>query len=170
MKKKKEGKPRGPKPAPIEVTERQKAILEQIVKRTTNSQRLVKRAEIILKAAEGKRNVHIANEVGSNREKVHRWRGRWGANSERLKAIEEEGSDKELRQAIEEILSDAPGRGAPPKFTAEQIVQIVAISCEKPENSGRPVTHWTPKELADEAVKRDIVESISPRQAGRFLK
>ena len=37
------------------------------------------------------------------------------------------------------------------------------------EDSGRPITHWTPPELADEAKKRGIVESISPRSVGRFL-
>lgn len=31
-----------------------------------------------------------------------------------------------------------------------------------------PVSHWTP-ELAREAAKRGIVESISPRQVDRFL-
>ena len=85
--------------------------------------------------------------------------------------MEEEGvGDKELRQSIESILADAPRSGAPPTFTAEQIVQIVAVSCENPEQSGRPVTHWTPGELANEVVKRGIVKSISPRQVGRFLK
>jgi transposase len=71
---------------------------------------------------------------------------------------------------IEQVLSDAPRPGAPVKFTAEQVTEIVAVACEDPENSGRPVTHWTPRELADEVIKRDIVASISPRQVGRFLK
>jgi hypothetical protein len=48
--------------------------------------------------------------------------------------------------------------------------RLVAIACEDPGQSERPVTHWTRKELADEAVKRGIVEQISPRSVGRFLK
>jgi hypothetical protein len=44
------------------------------------------------------------------------------------------------------------------------------VACEDPQESGRPVTHWTPQELADEAIKRGIVTSISPRSVGRFLK
>ena len=52
----------------------------------------------------------------------------------------------------------------------EQVVKIVAIACESPEKRQRPVSHWTPKELADEAIKRGIVEKISPRSVGRFLK
>jgi putative transposase len=44
------------------------------------------------------------------------------------------------------------------------------VACEPPEKCGRPVTHWTPRELADEVKKRSIVSSISARQVGRFLK
>jgi putative transposase len=50
------------------------------------------------------------------------------------------------------------------------VTQIIAVACEPPEKCGRPVTHWTPRELADEVKKRSIVPSISVRQVGRFLK
>ena len=53
---------------------------------------------------------------------------------------------------------------------AEQLTQIIAVACEQPEECGRPVTHWTPKELADEVVKRGIVDTISPRHVDRLLK
>jgi putative transposase len=43
------------------------------------------------------------------------------------------------------------------------------VACEDPQESGRPVTHWTPRELAEEVIKRGIVTSISPRSVGRFL-
>ncbi|MFQ5795614.1 MAG: helix-turn-helix domain-containing protein, partial [Candidatus Bipolaricaulia bacterium] len=56
------------------------------------------------------------------------------------------------------------------QFTPEQICQIIALACESPGECGRAVTHWTPTELADEAVKRGVVASISPRSVGRFLK
>ncbi len=57
-----------------------------------------------------------------------------------------------------------------PTFSAEQVVQIVALACEPPPDSDRPVSHWTPRELAEEAVTRHIVPTISPRSVGRFLK
>ena len=75
-----------------------------------------------------------------------------------------------LREAIGRVLGDLPRAGCGGKFTAEQIAQILAVACEPPEKSGRPVTHWTPRELAGEAVKRGIATSISVRQVGRFLK
>jgi len=85
--------------------------------------------------------------------------------------VAEEASERELRQAIEQTLSDRPRSGAPPTFTAEQICQIVAMACEAPSHeSGRPLTHWSTTELADEAIKRGIVEDISARSVGRFLK
>jgi putative transposase len=61
------------------------------------------------------------------------------------------------------VLSDRPRAGVTPTFSAKQLTKIIAIACEPPEESGRPVTHWTPKELADEALKRGVVDSISPR-------
>jgi putative transposase len=75
-----------------------------------------------------------------------------------------------LREAIAEVLGDLPRPGCGGKFTAEQIAQILAVACEPPERSGRPVTHWTPRELADEVIKRGIVPAISVRHVGRFLK
>ena len=68
------------------------------------------------------------------------------------------------------FLSDSPRSGWAGKFSAEQVAQIIAVACEPPEKCGRPVTHWTPRELADEVKKRSIVASISVRQVGRFLK
>lgn len=44
----------------------------------------------------------------------------------------------------------------------------MAIACEDLQASDYPVGHWTPKEVAAEAIKRGIVESISERQVGRF--
>jgi hypothetical protein len=50
------------------------------------------------------------------------------------------------------------------------VTDIIALACEKPSDSGLPVSHWTPAELAREAVRRGIVKSISTRQVERFLK
>jgi putative transposase len=44
------------------------------------------------------------------------------------------------------------------------------MACEKPEKSGRPISQWTAREIADEMMKRKIVEGISARHAARLLK
>ena len=72
--------------------------------------------------------------------------------------------------SIEERLQDAPRSGAPARITADQRCQIEALACEKPEKSGRPITNWTAREIADEIKKRKIVKNISPRHAARLLK
>ncbi len=71
---------------------------------------------------------------------------------------------------ITKILSDEPRLGTPNFFSVEIVVQIVALACETPQESERTVSHWSTRELADEAVKRGIVEKVSPRSVGRFLK
>jgi putative transposase len=72
--------------------------------------------------------------------------------------------------SIEERLQDAPRPGAPARITADQRCQIEALACEKPEKSGRPISHWTSREIAEEVKQRQIVETISPRHARRLLK
>lgn len=159
----------GPQPPPIKLTDRQRKMLAHLVRRTTTTQGLVRRAGIVLAAAEGANNQQIADRLGFDRETVRLWRGRWLEAWECLAAAEEEADEKKLRRCIEDVLDDAPRSGGPPTFTPEQICSIVALACEDPRDSGRAVTHWTTPELADEAIKRGIVESISPRSVGRFL-
>jgi hypothetical protein len=71
---------------------------------------------------------------------------------------------------IEDRLSDLPRSGKPSGITTDQMCQIVALACEKPEQTGRPISHWTGREIGDEIVKRGIMEQISPRHAARLLK
>ena len=161
----------GPSAITIKLSERQKAILEHILRRSTSAQRLVMRAKIILAASNGTTNQQIGNQLGIERNVAAKWRRRWAAAEDKLSALEAEGiEDKELRGEIEGIFIDAPRPRTPAKFTAEEIVKIVAVACEDPQASGRPVTHWTPRELAEEVVQRQIVVSISSRSVGRFLK
>lgn len=163
--------PRGPQPAAIiDLNEKERGALEALANSRQSPHSLVIRAKIILLAANGWRNQQIARELKAHREMAHRWRTRWLEGKARLAAIEAEGEEAAWRQAIVTLLADAYRSGSPGKFSAEEICQIIAVACESPEESGRPISHWTPTELADEVVKRKIVASISPRQVGRFLK
>jgi transposase len=169
---------RGPKPPPIVLTPTQRALLRQLARRQTGAQRLVRRARIILEAASGANNEQIAKLLGIDRGTVRTWRMRWLEALPRLKAAENVGDDDDddddgeralLAGLIEEVLVDEPRSGKPATFTPEQICQIVALACEDPQDCGRPVTHWSTTELADEVVKQGIVGSISARSVGRFL-
>lgn len=161
----------GRAPQAIQLSPRQKAILERLVRAETSAQRLVRRAKLILALAECKYNQTAANRAGVSRVAAGQWRKRWLGEEKRLGEIESKNAeDKAVQKAIEETLSDASGRGVKPRFSAEQVCQIVGLACESPKDSGRSCTHWTQRELADEAKKRSIVPSISSRQVGRFLK
>jgi transposase len=159
-----------PQARPIHLSPLQQDLLQRLVKRTTSEQRLVKRGHILLEAAAGTSNTQIAHHQQVDYETVRRWRDRWRAAESRLQAIEATGKPKLLSQAIEVLLTDEQRPGAPAIFTFEQFMQIMALACEKPEAADRPVSTWTPRELADEAIKRGIVTSISPRRVERFLK
>jgi putative transposase len=141
-----------------------------VVRRTTSPQRLVRRGKIILAAAAGASNTKIVQDLHLDHETVRLWRERWHVAESRLQAIEETGKQKLLSQAIEVLLTDEQRPGAPATFTFEQFMQIMALACETPAALDRPVSNWTPRELADEAVKRGIVKQISPRTVERFLK
>ena len=106
----------------------------------------------------------------STRQRVRRWRHRWAGATKSLFAAEEGvATDKDFEKLVIGVLMDGARSGAPAKFTPEQVTGIIALACEPPADSGLPVSHWTPPELAREAIKRGIVESISPRQVDRFL-
>jgi putative transposase len=159
-----------PLAAPVQVSPLQLDLLQQLVRRTTSAHRLVKRSRILLLAATGIPNTQIAKQVQVDHETVRRWRERWRAAESRLQAIEATGKQKLLSQAIEVLLTDEQRPGAPATFTFEQFMQSMAVACETPAEADRPVSTWTPRELAEEAVKRGIVKQISPRTVERFLK
>lgn len=158
------------KAAKITITERQQEILQTFSRSVTAPSRLRQRAAIIVLAFDGLLNEDIAERVGLTHRQVGRWRRRWANAWNRLIDIECRESRAVLRRAIETVLSDEPRPGAPGKFTPEQVVQILAVACEPPEKSGRPITHWTTLELTDEVIKRGIVDSISPAQVRRYLR
>ena len=157
------------KAARIVLSEKQEQILQSMIRSPTLSQRLVQRASVILLAFSGESNEDIAAQMKLGRRQVGLWRRRWRDSFDALVSIECREPHAKLRRAIEDVLNDAPRSGAHGKFTAEQMTQIMAIACEPPELSGRPIEHWTHRELADEAVKRGIVDSVSARQVGRWL-
>ena len=55
------------------------------------------------------------------------------------------------------------------RFAAEQVCQILARARGAPADSGRPDSHWTPTESADDPAQRGIVEQVSPRTVSRWL-
>lgn len=155
---------------PISVSFPQREVLEKIIRGKKSTQQHVTRAKIILFAADGFTNQAITKVLTVHRETVRIWRRRWSEAYEELSLVEEQGSAKQLYEKVLEVLSDKPRRGVTPKFSAEAVCQIIAVSCEDPQECGHPLSHWTPSALRREVLKRNIVDDISERQIGRFLK
>ena len=151
----------------VHLSAEEQAILEQIIRQPSSAQGLVIRSQIIVGAGQGESISGQAQTLGLRRNRIRHWRRVWEAHhAERMAAEDEKGR----RRIIERVLTDAPRSGTPSTFSAEQVVHIIAVSCEDPAQSGYPVSHWTQRQLAREVVKRGIVERISGRQVGRFLK
>ena len=153
----------------IPLTQAQQSCLEHLRNSGTTQQRLALRANILLALAQGLPVVTTAERLQLTPKTVRKWRDRWLEAARRLHTVENQ-PQQALDPLIIEVLRDAPRSGKPAEFTPEQITQIFALSCEDPSQSGRPITQWTHRELADEAQKRDIAGEISHRSVGRFLK
>jgi putative transposase len=134
--------------------------LDALIRRHTTAQQVALRARIIVAAAEGHNNSQIARQLGVHVATVRLWRTRWLG----LQAVSLEDLP------VEERLTDVPRPGAPARITTEQVCQVVALACAAPEQSGRPITQWTAREIADEIRARGIIDQISPRHAARLLK
>jgi transposase len=160
---------RGPKPPEIKLTPMVETILEKITRCYTNPYWLVMRAKIVLYAAAEANNTEIARRLDTTSDTAGKWRGRWIEAGPCLSAIEVEGDEKELAVSVETVLSDSLRAGTPDTFAPEQLVQVVAVACEDPRESDREITHWTRRELAEEVIQREIVDTISPRHVGRIL-
>ena len=143
-------------PAPV-LTAGEREGLEGLIRAHSTPQQIARRARMIILASEGLKIWEIAARLGVWRKTVSEWRARWLSSS---------GAPA----TAEERLSDAPHSGAPARITAGQICAIVALACEAPEDTGLPFSHWGERTLADDAMRRVIIDRISQRSVGRILK
>lgn len=98
----------------------------------------------------------IARQLNISRKMARLWRERW---------IERQTTG----MTVVERLQDAERSGAPARFNLEQVLHLFKLACDKPADYNRPISQWTNRELADELVQQQIVETISPRHVGRLL-
>lgn len=149
-----------PKATEVNLTKAEQKSLEQLTRRHNIGQQIALRARIVLFAGQGQTNSAIVRQLDVNIKTVRYWRNRW------VKGQEIPLADL----SAEERLQDMPRPGAPSRITADQRCKIEALACELPENSGRPISQWTAREIADEVIERKIVDTISGRHAARLLK
>lgn len=152
----------------IELNEKSRTVLKKLSNSRQAGSHLRERATIILLCDERKTNPEISAALEISKNTVSKWRTRWKEHENKIKNSDTEGIA--YQREIEKVLNDNPRSGTPPKFTPEQNCQIQAIACEIPEDSGQSFTSWTLKSIAEEAVKRGIVKSISRYTVHVFLK
>ncbi|GAA2261266.1 MULTISPECIES: helix-turn-helix domain-containing protein [Kitasatospora] len=108
------------------------------------------RARIVLLAARSRSNARIAVEAGVHVVTVRIWRGRF--------------ADLGLRGPL-----DRQRTGRPPVFTPLQAVQVKALACRLPAETGAPLSRWSCPELARAAMSRGIAASVSASTVRRWL-
>src|SRR5215510_10307722 len=85
----------------VQLTARQRACLEQMARRQTSPQRLVRRAKILLALETGATQCHVTRQMRLTRGTVHTWRQRWLVLAPKLEQIEADGGpDKALTTMI----------------------------------------------------------------------
>jgi transposase len=112
---------------PLSVDESDLEILRALVRARTTEQRLVQRARIVLRAAEGRPNRQIADEVGVAPMTVLLWRDRYA-------------------RAGLAGLADEPRPGRPPTYSREDRDRVIALTLEPPSDG---TTHWSARRLGE---------------------
>ena len=153
----------------IELSEKQRKILEEYKKGSNSPLHLKTRSEIILKLSDGMSVNKTRKEMKMDPKTIRKWRDRYEEARVLLEIIESQ-EPRKLKKLITTILSDEKRAGAPPTFTDEQKAAIIALACQSPEELGLPFSHWSNELLRTETINRNIVENISTSQVGRFLK
>jgi transposase len=150
----------GPRPPEIVLSAAERAALERLARAHTTGQQLAVRARVVLLAGDGLTTSAVARALGLDVGTARQWRARWGRY--RGVPLDEVG--------VAARLADGPKPGAPARLTPEQVCRIIALACELPAATGRPISQWTGRELAAEVVVRGITDHLSPRHAARLLK
>lgn len=143
---------------PLELGEQELEELLRLRNSARAQMRLVQRAGIILEAAAGGTAEQIGARAGVSDKSVRKWTARYQA---RRKARPDEG--------LECWLADAKRTGTPERIDPLAWVDLLALATSEPSASGRPITHWTQRELAEQMRLGGRVGSIHFTTVGRFL-
>jgi len=110
----------------VTLTDEQRAMLRRWARGRTTPMRLVRRAQIVLLAAEGAQNIEIAEQLGIERTIVGRWRRRFVA------------------QGPAGLEKDAPRGGRPANTALARKIVEHTTQCKPP-----CATHWSTNSLAN---------------------
>ena len=123
--------------------------LERLSRQRTASVRMVRRAQALLQAADGKTDEVIAEQLRMGVATLERLRRRF------------------VEEGLEASLRERPRPGARPKLGPKEQAFVVALACTKPPE-GRH--RWTMQMLADRLVELEIVPDITDEAIRLLLK
>lgn len=138
-----------PKEYVVHLTDKEQALLRQMLRGGSHPTRTLTRARILLHAHEGRKDREIVAALGTSMSTVGRIR----------KQFAERGLDA--------ALSEAPRPGAKPTLDGAGEAYLIALACSDPPQ-GRG--EWTMQLLADKLVMLGRVETISDETVRRTLK
>ena len=128
----------GRHPTTVIITDKERKLLKENTLPSVQH-RFVQRARVVLLAADGKSNSYIAEVVGLSEVSVSQWRNRYA------------------KHGIVG-LKDISGRGRKRRLTHDQMLKIIEVACQKPDD----ITHWSVRRLADKLkfVKKSRLQKL----------
>lgn len=133
----------------VRLTRKDRKAIQALFHSGSHPARVLKRANILLKADSGMKDSDIGHHLDCTTVHVANIRQRY------------------CTQGLQRALYDAPRSGKPAIFTGKDEAKIVALACsQSPDGASR----WTLKLLAEEAVKQKIVSDISPQTVWLMLE
>ena len=133
----------------VDLTEAERNYVLSLVQRGRAPVRKVRRAQILLAAADGHSDAAIARLLHSSVSTVERTRKHF------------------VEAGLESALHERPRPGARRKLEAKQAAFLIALACSAPPDGRRC---WAMQLLADKLVELQVVETISDETIRRILK
>jgi transposase len=133
----------------VDLSDDERSELKGMLKKGTYSVRKIKRAQVLLKADEGRKDREIIDSLGVSRSMVERTRRRL------------------VEGGLEKALNEDPRPGGKRKIDGRVEAHLIAITSSEPPDDH---DHWTVRLLADQLVEKGLVESISYETVRQALK
>jgi transposase len=133
----------------VELSDGERAELQELTSKGKQAARKMKRAQILLKSDEGWKDKEIIQALNTSRSTVERTRRRY------------------VEGGLEKALNEDPRPGARRKLDGRGEAYLIALTCSDAPDEHE---HWALRLLADELVELGIVESISHETVRQYLK
>jgi transposase len=133
----------------IRLSVKQRKLLHEIITTGEHSARVMMRAHVLLRSADGWTDEEIAHAFETSTDTVRRIR---------LRRIE---------RGVMDCLQDDSRCGAPHKLSEDDETRVVALACSDPPQ-GR--CRWTVRLLAEEAIRRELIKPVAPETVRQALQ